>query len=166
MQVSHEQRENGKAPDRTFVVAGDGTVTVKTGSRRGFYLATATIDVAFCLRAPNRDDAEQEVEGWLDHLLNVATGDVLIRSVSGDVDASPRCRGPTPRSSSVWTSRCSIRRSCGAASAARRVTAVAGYAERAGSNGCASATRARPRGGTASPTAAAAAGGQQEGVRL
>ena len=85
MNSLQEQQVNGKPPAKTFVVAGDGTVTI-AARRRGYYLATASLDVAFCLRARNRDDAEQEAEGWFEHLLGVDTGEFLIRSVVDDVD--------------------------------------------------------------------------------
>jgi hypothetical protein len=87
MEVLQEQQENGKGSARTFVVAGDGTVTVMNGARRGFYLAHATADCFVCVRASNRANAEREIEGWLNSLSGECD-DILIRVIPNDADVA------------------------------------------------------------------------------
>ncbi len=102
MEVLQKERKNGKVADATFVVDGhgnvtiDGTVTPTNGGRRdrrGYYVAIADVGLKFCVRARTRDDAEEDVRGWVNHIAtfaNVAADDVVIKVVPKDVDVGSR----------------------------------------------------------------------------
>ena len=150
------QKGNRKAPGRTFAVAGDGTVTATTGTRRdrrGFYVAIADVDVEGRFRARTCvTTTEEEIRGWLHHLLNVASDDVLITTVSVDtlVERTSRSAAAEPLLGDD-VALLEPPKPRGAASAARSATAAGISAVCAGSSGCGSATHAVPRVGTAGP---------------
>src|SRR5687767_3053942 len=85
MESVQQPQVNGNASGTTVLVAED--ITTTNGGRRGFYFATATVDVALCFRAEARG-AQEEAEGWIAHLLGEDSSELLVRSVVDDVDVA------------------------------------------------------------------------------